>query len=182
MSYGNNVFCTPQTKTLYIHEEIDEDSISKANYFLTTLLQVDEGIPINQRTPIKIYINTRGGSVDDMWSLIHVIESSQTPIYTYCTGYAYSAGFLIFIAGHKRFMGKHALVMYHILSGGNCGNFKELEAHMELLTGIQDRIEKHVMEKTKIPAHKLKNIRDTKKDWYIRPKEAIKLGIADRII
>ena len=68
------------------------------------------------REPIKLYINSYGGSIYDMWGLIDVILNSKTPIYTYCTGYAMSAAFKIFLAGHKRYCYKHSIFMYHQMS------------------------------------------------------------------
>ena len=34
------------------------------------------------RKPIKIYVNSYGGSIYDMWSLIDIIQKSKTPIHT----------------------------------------------------------------------------------------------------
>ena len=87
----SNIFFTPETKTIYIHEDISSESMSMASYCLNTLLQMDEAIPVSQRTPIRIYINSYGGAIYDMWAFVQLMESSKTPIYTYCTGYAMSA-------------------------------------------------------------------------------------------
>ena len=76
---------------LYVLQEDNEKDQKQKNY---------------KREPIKLYINSNGGAIDDMWSLIDIMLNSKTPIYTYCTGYAMSAGFLIFLAGSKRFMTK----------------------------------------------------------------------------
>lgn len=62
----------------------------------------------NKRDPIKLYINSCGGTIYDMWALIDAIQNSKTPIHTYCMGYAMSAAFDIFLAGHKRYCYKHS--------------------------------------------------------------------------
>ena len=61
------------------------------------------------------------------FNVVDIIERSPTPIYTYIDGYAASAATLISIAGHKRFMGKHSLMLLHELSGGNEGTYKDLK-------------------------------------------------------
>ena len=66
--------------------------------------------------PIILHIGSFGGSVYDAWSLIDIMRASETPIYTYCTGYAMSAACHIFLAGHKRYMTEHATLMWHQMS------------------------------------------------------------------
>ena len=41
--------------------------------------------------PIKIFINSPGGKVVPSLSIISAIESSKTPVFTYCLGQAASA-------------------------------------------------------------------------------------------
>ena len=134
------------------------------------------------REPIRIYINSYGGSVYDMWALIDIIENSKTPIYTYCSGYAMSAAFNIFLAGHKRYATKHATFLYHQFSGWRSGKYQDFVEDREEMDCIQNTIEQYVIEHSKISEEQLLNIRKTKKDLYIHANEAIKLGIIDEIL
>ena len=113
--------------------------------------------------------------------LIHTILTSKTPIYTYVKGYANSCGFLLFICGHKRFIGKYDIIMYHQYSWGNYGKYQELVEHRE----IEDRYNKIndelVLQQTKITKEQLDNANKLKKDWYMFADEAIRLGCADEI-
>ena len=79
----------------------------------------------------KIYINSNGGYVCDMWSLVDIMLNSKTPIYTYSTGYANSCGFLIFIAGTKRFITKHTKMCCHQFSGGAIGMYQDIKEKVE---------------------------------------------------
>ncbi len=47
---------------------------------------------------------------------------------------------------------------------------------------LQKIIEQHTLENTKIPKKKLKEIYETKKDWYINSTEAKTLSIVDEIV
>ena len=62
----------------------------------------DRQIPVECREPIKIYIDSPGGYLTDTFTMIDAIKLSKTPVWTICTGTAYSGGFFTFIAGHKR--------------------------------------------------------------------------------
>lgn len=90
----------PITRMIYLQDEINNETLSDVISAILLFNKADDMEKAKLRNPIHLYINTFGGSVADMWSLISVIEVSKTPVYTYCTGYAMSAGFMIFIAGH----------------------------------------------------------------------------------
>ena len=101
-------------------DNIDNESAGKLMWDILYLIredgEQDKKILCYNREPIKLYINSYGGSIDDMWGLIDIILASKTPIYTYCLGYAQSAAFNIFLAGHKRFCLEHSVFMYHQMS------------------------------------------------------------------
>lgn len=171
-----------QDRIIYLSDDVESTTIGEINSYIISLIQEDdeedERHKDYRRTPIRLYVNSYGGSVYDMWSLIDIIEQSKTPIYTYCTGYAMSAGFKIFLAGHKRFASRHATFLYHQLSGWAKGHFSFMENRMEEYKRQQGLIEEYVSERTKIKPEQLKDIREKKHDWYISSEEAMKLGIA----
>jgi ATP-dependent Clp protease protease subunit len=134
-----------------------------------------------ERPPIKFFINSHGGNLCDMWALVDIMLNSNTPIYTYCTGYAESAGLKIFLAGHKRFVTRHATLMYHQLSAWPAGKYQDLHENQKELEWHQNAIEDYVCSRTKIKQSKLKEVREKKIDWNIHATEAVKLGIADAV-
>lgn len=186
MAKLENVYIDFNNRTLFLSDEVDNVTIGKMSSILLSLIKSDDEKDNTQkdykRLPIHIYINSFGGSTYDMWTLIEIMLSSKTPIYTYCTGYAMSAGFKIFLAGHKRFISKRAKLLYHQLSGCNYGSYTDMKQDLEEIELDQKEIEEFVMERTKITQKKLDEVRDRKLDWYIHSDEAIKLGIADEII
>lgn len=182
----DNVYGNYNNRLIYLTGNIDEENIGKLNFILLDMIKQDNDEEEKQknyeRKPIHFYINSSGGYVDDMWSLIDIILSSKTPIYTYCTGYAMSAGFQIFLAGHKRFISKHAKLLYHQISGCNWGKYMDMKQDFKDTERDQNEIIKYILTKTKIPKEKLDEVIEKKIDWYIYSDEAIKLGIADEII
>lgn len=185
-SSADNIRINTDKRLFYISDDIDNESMGAINFNLLYLLQQDEEKDKKQkdfkREPIRIFINSNGGEVDDMWSLIDIILNSQTPIYTYCTGYAYSAGFLIFLAGSKRFLTKHARLLFHQMSCFRSGKYKDIVEDRKEMDYMQTEINNYVRERTKIDEGYLYNWIEKKQDRYFHPEEAIKLGIADKII
>lgn len=135
-----------------------------------------------KREPIHIYIYSYGGSVYAMWMLIDAIESSKTPVYTYCNGYCMSAAFQIFLAGHKRYISRHSTLMYHQIYCWRSGKYQDLVDDREHTDHLNEQIENYVIERTKLTADDLQQIREKKKDTYFTALNAIDRGIADEII
>lgn len=173
-------------RIFYISSDIESGEIGAVCNDLINLLIEDDKKEAKEkdfkREPIKMYIQSFGGCIYDMWALIDIMLNSKTPIWTYCTGYAMSAGFKIFLAGRKRFISKHATLLYHQLSSWNQGKYQDMLETQSFLDFEQRLIEEYVISRTNITKDKLKIIREKKIDWYIRCEEAMKLGIAHEII
>lgn len=183
---SENVLINTEKRILYIQDKIDNNTISKICYNLLILLEQDQEKENKEknfkRKPIKLYINSRGGDIYDMWSLIDIILNSKTPIYTYCTSYALSAGFVLFLAGHKRFATKHATFMYHQLFCKRQEKYQDLVEDRVQMDYLQKTIEEYVIKRTKLAQADIDDIREKKKDFYIHPEEALNYGIVDEII
>lgn len=136
-------------------------------------------IPIETREPIKIYIDSCGGSLIETFTMIDSIKMSKTPVWTICTGAAYSGGFFTFIAGHKRFAYPLASFLYHEGATGtsaDAGKFRNFAAFYEKqLNQLKDV----VLQYTKIDEETYeKHIKD---DWWFTADEALEYGICDEI-
>lgn len=182
MANKENVLVNTSKRIFYLSDNISNETIAQLNFNLIYLLNEDDEKENEQknyeRKPIKIFINSRGGNVYDMWSLIDIMLNSKTPIYTYCTGYAMSAAFQIFLAGSRRFTSNHATFLYHQASGGMYGKYQDVIDSKEEWEWVQNRIEEYVASRTRITTEMLKDNREHKKDWYIHTAEALHLGVA----
>lgn len=181
----------PMNRKLYFSEQVDQKSIHEItkqileinddDAFLNDLYNV-YGIGKYEAPPIELYIDSYGGQVYQCLGLIGVMETSKTPIHTYVTGCAMSCGFIILISGHRRFAYKHATPLYHQVSKGMWAPMKTIEEEVKEGKRLQKKLEKLTLSKTKITNKKLKSIYTRKIDWFMTPKEALKLGVIDEII
>ena len=111
--------------------------------------------------------------------MIDSITMSKTPVWTICTGAAYSGGFFTFIAGHKRFAYPLASFLYHEGATGtsaDAGKFRNFAAFYEKqLKQLKDVVLKYttINEETYE-----KHIKD---DWWFTSEEALEYGICDEI-
>lgn len=73
----------------------------------------ENDVKIEDRVPIKIFIDSEGGELTACFMIIDAISLSKTPVHTIVIGGAYSAGLLVAISGHKRFCYPNASYLFH---------------------------------------------------------------------
>ena len=188
MSCNSSVYYNSDLRMFLLSDNIDNSTSGELCFQLLCLIKQDDQDETEKkglkRKPIHIYINSHGGTTWDAWMLIDIIRSSKTPIYTYCVGYAMSAGFEIFIAGHKRFVSQHARLMLHSFVWGqpDYTKYQDLVNRRCEEDYLQNSQERYVLEQTKISETMLKEIREKKIDRYFHADEALKLGIAHKLL
>ena len=78
---------------------------------------------------------------------------------------------------------ENTTLMYHQLS---CQSQYEKQLSIEefsnQLKKDQEKLDKIILENTKITKEKLKGTNEKKQDWYMDVKEALKYGVIDEII
>lgn len=161
------------------NDDIDDSTIDIALYIKKWNTE-DKGIAPEERKPIKIFINSDGGSVDTVLHIIDMIHLSKTPIYTIGMGRVYSAGGLLLMAGHKRYIFPHTSCLIHDGSSGAIGSIGKMLDNLEFTKELEKRMKDYILSSTHITEEVYdKNYR---RDWFIFAEDMIELGIADEIV
>ena len=140
----------------------------------------DKGIPVSERTPIKLYIDSGGGSLSDTFTIVDAVMMSKTPVITINTGCAYSGGFFVFICGDKRLAYPNSSFMFHEGSVGNSADASKFRNFSEFYLKWLDQLKKIVINHTDMTEEFYKE--HQKDDLWLTPEEALKLGVCDEII
>lgn len=72
----------------------------------------------NALNPIYLHINSPGGFVFDSFSGFDTIQRIDSDVYTIVDGHCASGATILSIAGSKRFITKHSIMMIHELRSG----------------------------------------------------------------
>lgn len=180
----------PKNRTLHFTKQVDQVSIAELTRSIVDIVEDDEyltglyklhGLDY-QPLPIKIYIDSYGGAVYQCMGLIGIMERSTTPIHTIVTGVAMSCGFLITIAGHKRFCYPTSTLLYHQISSVKAGTLKEIEDDVIEMKRLQKWVDDLTIRKTSIKKARLREVYKEKIDWYIPAEEALELGVIDEVL
>lgn len=161
------------------NDDIDDTTIDIALY-IKKWNDEDKGVAPEERKPIKIFINSDGGSVDTVLHIIDMIGLSKTPIYTIGMGRVYSAGGLLLMAGHKRYIFPHTSCLIHDGSSGAIGSIGKMLDNLEFTKELEKRMKEYILSSTKITEEVYD--RNYRRDWFMFSEEMIELGIADEIV
>lgn len=167
-------------RKLFLNVDIDQLSVVDIVKHIMQYNKEDKEIASENRQPILLYITSNGGEVDSGFELIDVIQNSKTPVYTINLGYQYSMGFLIGLAGHKRFATKNAKFLHHDGTNVIINSGTKVKDQMEFQDKIEARIKDYVLERTNVTEQEY----DThlRQEWYLFADEAKKYGMVDCII
>jgi len=180
----------PKERNLYLAKQVNQESINSITKSIIEINDNDEHLvklygihDVEYKPkPIRIYIDSYGGQVYQCMGLVGVMQKSDTPVHTIVTGAAMSAGFIITIAGHKRFAYEHSTLMYHQASSIKSGKVKDIEEKLIQTKKLQTWMEDMTVDLTKISRSRVKEVYDNKEDWYMTADEAKKVGAIDEII
>jgi ATP-dependent Clp protease, protease subunit len=131
---------------------------------------------------ITMYINSPGGSITSMWSIIDTMNLIKPDVSTVCIGMAASAASLTLANGAKgkRFILPHAEVMIHQPLGGAQGQASDIEITAKHIIRTKDLLHKFMSDKTGQPIKKLE--KDMDRDYFMTAQEAVEYGIVDKIL
>lgn len=164
-------------RRIILNQEIDNEVFDLVAMQIKKFNLLDKDIPVEERKPIELHINSVGGSCYDGFGLVSAILSSKTPVHGYCDGYVMSMGFIIYAATHRRFAGRFASFMYHEVSTMSWGKNTEIEEVTKENRRIQKLYDDLIVERTVIKQNKLNAVKKGKKDWFFGLEEAIENGM-----
>lgn len=175
----------PESRT-YVLGEINEES---ANALIAFILHVNEYDDLQEektngylRKPIRLIVNSSGGTNYDGMAIIGAIETSKTEVHSVGFGCVMSSALDVFVACHHRSAHRMTTFMYHSLRSISEGEVEKQVTDVNESLRIQSEGDKFLMSKTKLPKKRLDEIRKKKDDWYFTSQEALKYGVIDEVL
>ena len=133
---------------------------------------------------IQIYVNSPGGSVSAGFAIYDTMQYVAPPVATHAVGRAASFGTVLLMAGAKgrRFALPNARIHLHqpLISGGLQGQASDLDIHAREIIRIKNELNELIARHTGQPLERIE--RDTDRDFYMSPEEAIEYGLIDGVI
>ena len=133
---------------------------------------------------LTLVINSPGGQVHSAFALIDTMKGSAIPVKTVGLGMIASCGLLTFMSGKKgrRVITPNTSILSHQYSWGSVGKEHELFARVREFELSTARMMDHYKKCTGLSEKKVRDILLPPEDRWLSAKEAVKYGIADKIV
>lgn len=168
-----------EQRIFWVDGEIDESLLDLVKMIMRCNKE-DKDLPVEQRKPVRVFIDSPGGDVQALFTTIKAIEISKTPVYTinYCG--AYSAAAILLTAGHKRFALPGTSAMFH---RGSCyygGEQSVVESTKKYFDTLDKKLDEFLFSHTNIDQKIYK--RKASSDLYMDENECLKNNVVDSIV
>lgn len=163
-------------RCIFFTGEVDESS---SKNFINALLRLEMEDPTKD---ILVIIDSYGGHVDSMWSMIDVMNLCRCKIHTLCVGKSMSTASLMLMNGAKgkRYCTPNSRVMIHKIFSGHIGGFDELDIHMKEVSRMEEQLEDFIIKNSKFNKKTLQIV--LRNDYYLTAPQAKQKGVIDNII
>ena len=150
-----------------------------ANLIIAQLLYLEREDP---EKDINLYINSPGGIISAGLAIYDTMRLVQSPVSTICVGMAASMATVLLASGAKgkRYALPNSTVHMHQPVGGAQGQATDIEIAAREILRLQDKLRQILSESTSQPYDKI--ARDTDRDFYLTPDQALEYGIVDEIL
>ena len=136
----------------------------------------------NPDKDIYLYVNSPGGVVTSGLAIYDTMQYVKPDVATMCIGQAASMAAVLLAAGAKgkRYALPHARVMLHQVLGGFEGQATDVEIHAKEILRMREELNRILAKHTNQPIERIS--RDTDRDFFLRPNDALEYGLVDAII
>tara|TARA_B100001758_G_C18295456_1_gene549372 strand:- start:293 stop:946 length:654 start_codon:yes stop_codon:yes gene_type:complete len=127
---------------------------------------------------INLYIQSQGGSLLPTLAIVDEIKNSKVPIWTHIRGYAASAATLISVAGAKRLMYNHSLMMIHnVRTETTVEDYRTVEDIYNTMTLFSRTIRNIYLDNSNLSREQLDKLLEH--DSWLNSSTALEYGLVD---
>jgi len=134
---------------------------------------------------IPVVIDSYGGQVYSLMTMIDSIKASRVPVATIVEGKAMSCGAVLLTCGAPgmRYASPHSTIMIHEVASGGAGKVEEIKADAKETDRLNEKIFKIMAENIgKDDDFFLDEIHHKKHaDWYLEPEEAKEIDLINHV-
>ncbi len=132
--------------------------------------------------PIRVYINSPGGSVDAGFAIYDVMRFVKSPVHSICVGLAASAATIILLGADKghRYATPSTRFLLHQPSMGLQGQASDVAIGAQEILKLRGFINGLLSEETGQPVERIE--KDTHRDYWMTANEAKDYGLITTII
>lgn len=165
-------------RIIFLGGDVDDQT---ANLVIAQMLFLSSE---DSKTEISFYVNSPGGSISAGLAVYDTMQFVRCDVATYCVGQAASMGAVLLAGGAKgkRFLLPDSRVLLHqpLINGVLEGRATDLSIEAKEIIRLRRRLYEILSRDSSQPIEKVE--RDCDRNLWLDAEEAIKYGLADRIL
>jgi ATP-dependent Clp protease protease subunit len=163
-------------RIVFLGSEVNDDV---ANLVTAQFLFLESEDPEKE---ISFYINSPGGSITAGMAIYDTMQFIKPAVSTLCLGQAASMGAVLLAAGQKgrRYGLPHSRIMIHQPLGGAQGQASDIDIQAREILRMREEINNIFVRHTGQSLRKIE--KDTERDMYLSPEQAVEYGLIDEVI
>lgn len=165
-----------ETRTVLVCGPVTDDM---ARDVMAQLLVLDAQ---SATKPIRVVINSPGGSVDAGYAIYDMMRFVKAPLYSVCAGLAASAATVILLgaAKERRYSLPNTRYLIHQPSTGIQGQASDVAIGAQEILKLRQKVNELLARETGTPLAKIAE--DTRRDYWMSAEEARTYGLITTII
>jgi ATP-dependent Clp protease protease subunit len=165
-----------KTRTIIISQEVSDEL---ARSVLAQLLILEAESPTE---PIRVFINSPGGAADSGFAIFDMLRFVKPEVKIICAGLVASAAAIILLGAKRehRFSLPNSRILIHQPSTMIQGYAADVAISAVEIVKLRERANKLIAAETGKPLEKVE--RDTNRDYWMSPEEALEYGLISKII
>ena len=167
-------------RTIVLNAEVTAKTASVIATSIALINKEDKDIPVEEREPIVVWIDSPGGSVTSGMGVCNILEESETETIGVVCGNAASMACLLSMAFHKTYAFKDSIFLLHDGEFSVDNSTAKFEDVIKLYYMLKEKTKNFVTSHTNITPKYYEEI--YRKELYLSAQEARELGIIDGII
>jgi ATP-dependent Clp endopeptidase proteolytic subunit ClpP len=167
---------------IYFYSDVTNESILELTIAIKKLTNelLIKNISYNVEIPINLHINSDGGDVYAVLSIIYLMENNKIDINTIIEGKACSAATILSLFGTNKYITRNSYMLIHNISSDFWGKMHEIEDEMKNLILLTKDVKKIYKTYSSISVKQLETL--LKKDLLLDAGTCLKYGLVDDII
>lgn len=166
---------------IYYYSDITTESILSLTIAIKKLTNklIVQNMTYDTDSHINLHINSDGGDVYAVLSILNLMENNKIDIHTIIEGKACSAATILSLFGKEKYITQHSYMLIHNISSDFWGKMHEIEDEMTNLILLTNDIKKIYRTNSSITTKQLETL--LKKDLLLNANTCIKYGLVDDI-
>lgn len=163
-------------RIIFVSGEVEDNM---ANAIVAQLLFLDAQ---DKEKDIVMYINSPGGVITAGLAIYDTMKHITADVSTICVGQAASMGAVLLTAGTKgkRYSLPNSRIMIHQPLGGARGQATDIQIQAKEIERMKELTSKILSEGTGRTKEEI--YKDTERDNFMSPEEALKYGLIDKVL